>query len=53
MRNAYTNLVGKLEGERPLGKPRRRWENNIRTDVMDLGYEAVDSIHLAQDRDRW
>jgi hypothetical protein len=46
--NVYNILVGKPEGRRPLGRPRRRWEDNIR---MDLG--DVDCIHLAQDRDRW
>jgi hypothetical protein len=47
-RNAYRLLVGKPEGRRPLGRPRRRWVDNIRVDLVD-----VDCIGLAQDRDRW
>jgi hypothetical protein len=49
-RKVYKVLVGKLEGKRPLGRPRRRWEDEIR---MDLGGGGVDWIRLAQDRDRW
>jgi len=45
--------VGKPEGKRPLGRPRRRWEDNIKMDVQELGCEAIDWIELAQDRDRW
>jgi hypothetical protein len=45
-------LVGKLEGKGPLGRPRRRWENNIKTDLREIGWEGVDWIHLAQDRDQ-
>jgi hypothetical protein len=48
-RNAYRLLVGKPEGKRPLGRPRRRWVDNIRM----VGWGGVDWIGLAQDRDRW
>jgi len=44
-------LVGKPEGKRPLGRPRRRWEDNIKMDLQELGCEGVDWIELAQDRD--
>ena len=50
---AYSFLVGKPEGKRPLGRPRRRWVNNIRMDLQEVGYGYVDWIGLAQDRDRW
>jgi hypothetical protein len=53
VRSAYNILVGKLEGRRPLGRPRRRWEDNIRMDLREIGLEDVDWIHLAQDTDRW
>jgi hypothetical protein len=46
-------LVGKSEGKRPLGRPRRRWEDNIRMDLQELGCGGMDWIGLAQDRDRW
>jgi hypothetical protein len=46
-------LVGKLERRRPLGRPRRRWLDNIRMDLGEVGWGHVDSIGLAQDRDRW
>ena len=46
-------LVGKPEGKRPLGRPRRRWVDNIRTDLQEVGCGYVDWIGLAQDRDRW
>jgi len=46
-------LVGKPEVKRPLGRPRRRWEKNIRIDLKDRGWEGVDWIHLDQDRDQW
>jgi hypothetical protein len=46
-------LVGKPEGKRPLGRPRRRWEDGIRMDRREIGYEGEDWIRLAQDRDRW
>jgi hypothetical protein len=52
-RGMYRVLVGKPERKRPLGRPRRRWEDNIRMDLQEVGYERVDWIGLAQDRDRW
>jgi hypothetical protein len=52
-RNAYGILVGKPEGKRPLGRPRRRWVDNIKTDLRDTGWEEMDWIDLAEDRDRW
>jgi hypothetical protein len=52
-RNAYRLLVGKPEGKRPLGKPRRRWVNNIRMDLGEVGWGDVDWICLAKDRNRW
>jgi hypothetical protein len=52
-RNAYRLLVGKPEVKRPLGRPRRRWMNNIRTDLGEVGWGDVYWIGLAQDRDRW
>ncbi|KAJ4452188.1 hypothetical protein ANN_03706 [Periplaneta americana] len=52
-RNAYRVLVGRPEGKRPLGKPRRRWEDNIKMDLREVGYDGRDWINLAQDRDQW
>jgi len=52
MKNAYI-LVGKSEGKRPLRRPRRRWENNIRMDLKKIVWEGVDWMHLAQNRDQW
>ena len=49
----YRVLVGKPEGKRPLRRPRRRWVNNIRMDLQEMGCGYVDWIGLAQDRDRW
>jgi len=46
-------LVGKPEGKRPLGRPRRRWEDNIKMDIQEVGCVGMDWISLAQDRDRW
>jgi len=46
-------LVGKLEGKRPHGGPRRRWEDNIKMDLQKVGYGGMDRIELSQDRDRW
>jgi hypothetical protein len=51
-RGAYRILVGRPEGRRPLGRPRSRWEDNIKTDLQDVGW-GLDWIKLAQDRDRW
>ena len=52
-RNAYRVLVGRPEGKRPLGRPRRRWEDNIKMDLREVGYDDRDWINLAQDRDQW
>jgi hypothetical protein len=52
-RNAYEILVGKPEGNRPLEKPRRRWVDNIKTDVREIGWVGVDWINMVQDRDQW
>ena len=52
-RGVYRVLVGKPEGKRPLGRPRRRWEDNIRMDLQEVGLGYEDWIGLAQDRDRW
>jgi hypothetical protein len=52
-RGVYRILVGKTEGKRPLGRTRRRWEDNIRIDLQEVGCECVDWIGLSQDRDRW
>jgi hypothetical protein len=52
-RNPYRIFVGKPEGKRPLGRPRRRWVDNIKIDLTELGWDGVDWIHLAQDRDQW
>ena len=49
----YRVLVGKPEGKRPLGKPRRRWVDNIMMDLQEVGCGYMYSIGLAQDRDRW
>jgi hypothetical protein len=46
-------LVGKPEGKRPLGRQRRRWVDNIKTGVREIGWDGVDWIDLAQDRDQW
>jgi hypothetical protein len=52
-RNVYRLLVGKPEGNRPLGRPRRRWIYNIKMDLLEIGWGGVDWIGLAQDRYRW
>jgi hypothetical protein len=51
--NAYRILVGKPEGNRPLGRPRRRWVDNIKIDLRNIGWDGVDWFDLAQDRDQW
>ena len=52
-REVYKVLMGKPEGKRPLGRPRRRWVDNIRMNLQEVGSGYVDWIGLAQDRDRW
>jgi hypothetical protein len=52
-RKAYTLLVGKPEGKRPLGRPRRRWVDTFRMDLGEVGWGDVDWIGLAQDKNRW
>jgi hypothetical protein len=52
-RNVYRILVGKPEGKRPLGRPRRRWVDNIKMDFREIGWDGMDWIELAQDRDYW
>jgi hypothetical protein len=52
-RNAYRLLVGKPEGKRPLGRPRRRWVDDIKMKLSEIGWGGVDWIGLAQDRDKW
>jgi hypothetical protein len=52
MRNACSILVGKPDRKRPLGRPRRRWKNNIRIDLREVGWEDVDWMYLAQDGTR-
>jgi hypothetical protein len=52
-RNAYTVLVGKPEGKRPLGRPRRMYVDNIKMDLRGIGWGGMDWIDLAQDRDQW
>jgi hypothetical protein len=46
-------VVGKPEGRRPLGRPRRRWEYNIKMDLREIGWRGVDWMHVTQDRDKW
>ena len=52
-KGVYRVLVGRPEGKRQLGKPRRRWEDNIKIDLQEVEWKCVDWIGLAQDRDRW
>jgi len=52
-RGVYRVLVRKSEGKRPLGRPRRRWEENIKMDLQKVGCGGMDWIEMAQDRDRW
>jgi hypothetical protein len=51
--NAYRILVGKSEGRRPLGRPRRRWVDNIKIDLREIGWDDMEWIDLAQDRGQW
>jgi hypothetical protein len=52
-RNAYRILVGKRDEKRPLGRPRRRWVDNIKMDLRAIGLDGMDWIEPAQDRDKW
>jgi hypothetical protein len=52
-RGVYRVLVGRPKGKRPLGKPRHRWEDNIKMDLREIGIEGVNWIQLAQDRVQW
>jgi hypothetical protein len=52
-RNVYRLFVGKPEGKRPLRRPRRRWIDNIKMDILEIALSVVDWIGLAQDRYRW
>ncbi|KAJ4443967.1 hypothetical protein ANN_05756 [Periplaneta americana] len=52
-RNAYEVLVGRPEGKRPLGRPRHKWEDNIKIDLREVGYDDREWINFAQDRDQW
>jgi hypothetical protein len=52
-KNAYRILVGNPEGKRPLGRPRRRWVDNIKINLREIGWVGMDWIDLAQDRDQW
>jgi len=53
LRSVYRVLLVKPEGKEPLGRPRRRWEDNIKMDLQEVGCGGMDCIGLAQDRDRW
>jgi hypothetical protein len=52
-RNPYRILMGKPEGKRPLGRPRRMWADGIKIDLREIGWGGIDWIELAQDRDQW
>jgi hypothetical protein len=52
-RNAYRILAGTPEGKKPLGTPRRRWVDNIKMDLRKIGWDGVDWMDMAQDRDKW
>jgi hypothetical protein len=52
-RNAYRILMGKPEGRRPLGRRRRKWVDNIKMDLREIGWDGMDWIDLAEDRDQW
>jgi hypothetical protein len=52
-RDTYKILVGNAEGKRPLGRPRHRCEYNIKIEIMEIGWERMDWMHVDQDRDQW
>jgi hypothetical protein len=52
-KKSYRILVGNPEGKRPLGRPKRRWVDNIKLDLREIGWDGMDWIHLAQDGDQW
>jgi hypothetical protein len=52
-RNAYNILLGKPEGKRQLGRAKRRWVDNVKMDIREIGWGGMDGIDLAQDRDQW
>jgi hypothetical protein len=52
-KGVYRVCVGKLEGKRSLGRSRSRWENRIEVDLQEVGFDSMDWMELAQDRDRW
>jgi hypothetical protein len=52
-RNAYMKLVGKPEGRRPMGRQRQMWVDNIKMDLKEIGWDGMDWIDLAQNRDQW
>jgi hypothetical protein len=53
MRNEYKILASESEDRRPVGRPMRKWVDNIKTPLREIGYGSMDCTHLAQDRDRW
>jgi hypothetical protein len=53
LRGTYRTLVAKSEGRRQLGRPRHRWEDNIKMDLQEVGWGCIDWIDVAEDRDRW
>jgi hypothetical protein len=53
IRNVYKVFVGKPEGNRPLERPRRRWDDNFRRDLSEIAWKCVDWMRLARDRDQW
>jgi hypothetical protein len=52
-RSAYRVLMGRPEGRRPLGRPRRRWEDNIKMDLQEVGWDGMAWIDMTQDKERW
>jgi hypothetical protein len=52
MRNTNKIFVGIPERKRPFGRHRRRWEDNVKIDIIEIGWEVIDRVHLAEDRDR-